>query len=89
MKAYNHLVIIHLLIKFFQGCNGFTATWKNTAFLTKRVTRKDSSRFPLFSSREEVQAVTSASTRKSKPEVSFPYDSQKIRNFSIIAHIDQ
>jgi GTP-binding protein LepA len=42
----------------------------------------------LSSTREEAVPIVSSSTRKSKPEVSFPYDSKKIRNFSIIAHID-
>jgi len=58
-------------------------------------TRRDKSfSFHLFSTtpREDTaatSAVISSSTRKSKPEVTYPYDSKKIRNFSIIAHIDQ
>lgn len=43
----------------------------------------------LYSSREEAAPTfTSSSSRKSKAEVTYPYDSSKIRNFSIIAHID-
>lgn len=43
----------------------------------------------LYSSREEAAPTfTSSSSRKSKAAVTYPYDSSKIRNFSIIAHID-
>ena len=56
-------------------------------FATRIKSRAWGTNFPLYSTREE--PVVSSNTRKSKPEISFPYDSKKIRNFSIIAHIDQ
>ena len=43
----------------------------------------------LFSSRDAAAPTFGpSSSRKSKAEVTFPYDIKKIRNFSIIAHID-
>jgi len=43
----------------------------------------------LSSSRESAAPTfSSAATRKSKKEITYPYDISKIRNFSIIAHID-
>ena len=43
----------------------------------------------LFSSRESAAPTfTSSSSRKSKGAVTYPYDISRIRNFSIIAHID-
>ena len=45
----------------------------------------------LYSSRESAAPTfgsSSSSSRKSKAEITYPYDISKIRNFSIIAHID-
>lgn len=42
----------------------------------------------LNSSKESSAPIFSSTSRKSKTEVTFPYDINKIRNFSIIAHID-
>ena len=62
----------------------------NLSFLTNnnynspRTTKTTS----LSSSKESAAPVFSSSSRKSKGEVTFPYDINKIRNFSIIAHID-
>ncbi len=45
----------------------------------------------LFSTRDAAAptfGTSSSSSRKSKAEITYPYDISKIRNFSIIAHID-
>lgn len=45
----------------------------------------------LYSSRESAAPTfgsSSSSSRKSKTEITYPYDISRIRNFSIIAHID-
>jgi predicted GTPase len=44
----------------------------------------------LFSSRESAAPTfaSSSSSRKSKAAITYPYDISRIRNFSIIAHID-
>ena len=49
-----------------------------------------SSTTSLYSSRESAAPTfgSSSSSRKSKAEMTYPYDISKIRNFSIIAHID-
>jgi len=77
---YNcRISLIALLLALFRSGAAFT-TNKPRAFVPRLL--------PLFSTREEAAPAATASTRKSKPEVSYPYDSRKIRNFSIIAHID-
>ena len=60
------------------------------AFLPRIATETPSSSTSLFSSRESAAPTfsSSSSSRKSKTEITYPYDISKIRNFSIIAHID-
>jgi len=61
------------------------------AFVSKHAlsTTASESSSALFSSREAAAPTFgSSSSRKSKETITYPYDISKIRNFSIIAHID-
>jgi len=59
------------------------------AFVSKHGATTYDSESALASSRESAAPTFgSSSTRKSKETITYPYDISKIRNFSIIAHID-
>jgi small GTP-binding protein len=62
----------------------------NNSFITKNNNhnRLKDNITSLSSSKESAAPVFSSSSRKSKGEITYPYDINKIRNFSIIAHID-
>jgi len=63
---------------------------QNALLKTKTTTETETTKSRLFSSRDAAAPTFSNpnSSRKGKAEITFPYDISKIRNFSIIAHID-
>jgi small GTP-binding protein len=68
--------------------------WRSAQAFTPKAFLTESHRFQfgnteLYSSRDSAAPIfSSSSSRKAKAEVTYPYDISKIRNFSIIAHID-
>ena len=61
-----------------------------TAFVPRTTASTAASSTSLKSSRESAAPTfnSSSSSRKAKAEITYPYDISRIRNFSIIAHID-
>lgn len=84
LKLINSLLLIHTIL-LISITNAFHVNTRPSSFTTK-------SPSSLYASTEQQQKQQqqkqNASSRKGKQEIDFPYNPQKIRNFSIIAHID-
>jgi small GTP-binding protein len=73
----------------FNQPKAFVPRTTTTATTTATTSTSTSSTTALNSSREAAAPTfVSSTSRKAKAEMTYPYDISKIRNFSIIAHID-
>ena len=96
MNSQHHFQRLRL-IKFYMLIQTFYLFTSSFAFVTRprafvpqvQKTSSTSSTTQLHDAREAAAPTfSSSSSRKSKAEVTYAYDISKIRNFSIIAHID-